>query len=193
MARSSRRFVARGLIIAIAVAMLVPVLAAPAFADVDAAPVWRFYNQSTGSHFYTASGAERDAVSSKYSTLFTFEGPAWMTADADWWEEAQTAPLYRFYNKKNGSHFYTVSEAEKAKIIASYGATYAYEGVAYDVFLNDRGSPAVPVYRFYNKKNGSHFYTISEAEKSMVQMNHGATYQYEGIAFYAFPYQRSPA
>ncbi len=68
-------------------------------------------------------------------------------------------PLYRFYNKKNGSHFYTASLAERDSVIARYGSVYHYEGVAYDVSLVAAGNQ--PVYRFYNKKNGSHFYTAS--------------------------------
>ncbi len=162
--------------------------ALPAFGImIEPTNVFRFYNQSTGSHFYTASASERDTVMSAYVGRYTYEGVAWRMAGADWWEGAQTAPLYRFYNTKNGSHFYTTSEAEKAKVLASYGATYTYEGVAYDVYLYDLHGEALPVYRFYNKANGSHFYTISEAEKATVRQYHSTTYTYEGIAFYALP------
>ncbi|RMX61901.1 hypothetical protein [Roseibium alexandrii] len=40
--------------------------------------------------------------------------------------------LYRFYNTSNGTHFYTVSEAERDAIIQTLGH-YSYEGVAYFV------------------------------------------------------------
>ena len=71
-------------------------------------------------------------------------------------------PVYRFHNKKNGSHFYTASEAEKNAALTS--ATYSLDGVAYHV----SSAFDVPLYRFYNKMNGSHFYTASEAEKNAV-------------------------
>ena len=40
-------------------------------------------------------------------------------------------PVYRFYNKKNGSHFYTASEAEKNTVLSTLTGTYAFDGVAY--------------------------------------------------------------
>ena len=44
-----------------------------------------------------------------------------------------------------------------------------------------------PVYRFYNKKNGSHFYTTDPAEKANTQQNLSATYQYEAVVYYVTP------
>ena len=73
--------------------------------------------------------------------------------------------VYRFYNKKNGSHFYTASPAEKASVEANLSAIYRYEGVAYKV-NNANPVNSQPLYRFYNKKNGSHFYTANAAEKA---------------------------
>ena len=75
-----------------------------------------------------------------------------------------TTPVYRFYNKRNGSHFYTSSEAEKHSVVEELSKTYSLDGVAYHVLA----SYPTPLYRFYNKTNGSHFYTASEAEKSRV-------------------------
>ena len=43
------------------------------------------------------------------------------------------------------------------------------------------------MYRFYNKMNGSHFYTASEAEKNSVLANLSATYSLDGVAFYVAP------
>ena len=95
-------------------------------------------------------------------------------------------PLHRFYNKKNGSHFYTASEAEKNSVIANLSATYSYDGVAYNVSATQVAG-STPVYRFFNKNNGSHFYTASEAEKNSVLANLSATYALDGVAFYAVP------
>ena len=48
-------------------------------------------------------------------------------------------------------------------------------------------SGATVVYRFYNKTNGSHFYTASELEKDGVLANLSATYALDGPAFYLAP------
>ena len=111
-------------------------------------PVYRFYNKKNGTHFYTASEAEKANVIAKYPTIYSLDGRAYRVSSAF------TTKLYRFFNKKNGSHFYTASEAEKNNVIAKYPKIYALDGVAYKV----SAAPApgtVPVYRFFNKKNGS--------------------------------------
>mgnify|MGYP001460988642 CR=1 FL=1 len=46
---------------------------------------------------------------------------------------ASSMPVYRFYNKANGSHFYTVSAEERDTVIANLSHIYSYEGVAYFV------------------------------------------------------------
>ncbi len=141
-------------------------------------PVYRFYNTRTGTHFYTPSAAERDQVIARYPGTFVFEGVAYETKAS-----RNTQALYRFYNKRNGSHFYTASTAERDTIRATLGAAYTYEGESYLV------SPAyapgkTPVYRFYNNRNGSHFYTASEQERASVAERWPGVYSFEGIAFY---------
>jgi hypothetical protein len=152
------------------------------FSPNTAVPVWRFYNKN-GSHFYTASGAEAAWVWTSLGTTFSLDGPAYTI---DTLNPLNSAPLYRFYNKKNGSHFYTASEAEKASVLANLSATYTYDGPAYNVCLTAAPGETT-VYRFYNKKNGSHFYTASEAEKASVLATLRATYSYDGPAFYLAP------
>jgi hypothetical protein len=91
-------------------------------------------------------------------------------------------PVWRFYNKRNGSHFYTATLSECNSVRDNLSATYAYEGPAYTInTLNALNSS--PLYRFYNKRNGSHFYTASLAEKNSVQANLSATYAYDGPAY----------
>ena len=146
-------------------------------------PVYRFYNRKNGTHFYTASTSERDSVLNKLSVTYTLDGAAY-TINTD--NPANSAPLYRFFNKSNGSHFYTASEAEKNAIVANMSATYTLDGPAYSVCLSPV-SGATTVYRFFNKSNGSHFYTASEAEKDSVLANLSATYTLDGPAFYVAP------
>jgi hypothetical protein len=146
-------------------------------------PIYRFFQRKNGSHFYTASAAERDRVISKLYRSYTFEGTAYTLNRLD---PTNSAPLYRFFNKKNGSHFYTVSVAERDSVRSKLKATYTYEGAAYLVSASPTMA-TVPVYRFFNKRNRSHFYTTSVAEKNRVIRELSRTYTYEGQAFWVAP------
>lgn len=97
-------------------------------------------------------------------------------------EPTTRMPVYRFYNKVNGSHFYTSSADECDSVRATLSGTYAYEGPAYSVAATGAGT--TPMYRFYNRANGSHFYTTSGAERDRVATELAATYSYDGVSFY---------
>lgn len=142
-------------------------------------PVYRFYNNKNGSHFYTASEAERYSVTRTLSAVYVFEGPAYFVNEAN---ASNNMPLYRFYNKKNSSHFYTASAEEKALVIATLSATFAFDGPTYNVSSSPEN--AAPMYRFYNKRTGSHFYTASDAERDTVIATLSGSYAYEGVAYY---------
>lgn len=137
--------------------------------------VYRFWN-TNGTHFYTGSEAEKNTIITKWPNIYKYEGIAYKVNNQN---PANVNPLYRFYNKQNGTHFYTASEAEKNNIIARYGYIYQLDGVAYNVTT----SGGTPVYRFWNA-NGTHFYTINESEKNNVIARWPNIYKYEGIAFY---------
>ena len=143
-------------------------------------PLYRFYNASNGAHFYTASEAEKQSVLNHHDWPFTYEGPAYHVLDN---ASADGIPVYRFYNASNGAHFYTASEAEKESVLNHHDWPFTYEGIAYYV-LPSAYSDAMPVYRFYNVRNGAHFYTASEAEKENVLNHHDWPFTYEGIAYY---------
>jgi len=146
-------------------------------------PVYRFFQRRIGSHFYTASATERDSVKSNLADVYTFEGTAYTLNVLD---PANSTPLYRFFNKKNGSHFYTASLAERDSVYQNLSATYSYDGPGY--LVSDAPKPGtVPVFRFFNRRNGSHFYTTSPAEKTAVIRTLAATYTYEGPAFWIAP------
>jgi VCBS repeat-containing protein len=140
--------------------------------------VFRFYNNSNGTHFFTPSEDEKNAVIAKWSNIFTLEGVAYYTNPAN-----NNQPLYRFYNKNSGSHFYTASPQERDAVIAKWSNVFSYDGETYKVSTSpDSGKPAV--YRFYNMKNGSHFYTASAEEADMVKARWPNVYSYEGPAFW---------
>jgi hypothetical protein len=141
--------------------------------------VYRFYNASTGAHFYTTSAAERDQVIATLKN-FAYEGVAFYAYTSAL--NSGTSPVYRFYNRDSGSHFYTISAAEKDWVIATL-KNYVYEGSAWNGQMT-AGGTAVPIYRFFNPSRSTHFFTISETEKNIVQTN--PSYQFEGIAYYSW-------
>lgn len=142
-------------------------------------PVYRFYNGSTGAHFYTTSETERDHVINKLSPPFSFEGPAFSVA-SDF--SPGLSPVYRFFNTDSGVHFYTISEAERAYVMVNL-PQFNYEGVAYHA-SQVAGAGLIPFYRFFVPSKGFHFYTASEAERAHIQANMSATYRFEGIGYH---------
>jgi len=142
-------------------------------------PAYRFYNASTGAHFYTISPSERDIVGSTISSPFSLEGAAFWVASAS---SPGLSPVHRFFNAQTGVHFYTISEAERVKTVATL-PQFAYEGVAYYA-SQVAGAGLVPFYRFFVPGKGYHFYTASESEKASIQANQSDTYHYEGIGYY---------
>ncbi|MGV8082068.1 MAG: hypothetical protein AB2L09_00295 [Coriobacteriia bacterium] len=140
--------------------------------------VYRFYNVRNGSHFYTDSAGERDIVISRWPNVYTYEGVAYVLNPA-----SNTQPLYRFYNHVTGGHFYTASIDERDAVMEKWPTVFTYEGETYKVSLTEAAS-SLPVYRFYNVVNGSHFYTASEEERDIVISRWPNVYTYEGVAFY---------
>jgi hypothetical protein len=140
--------------------------------------VYRFYNRTSGTHFYTQSTAEAQIVLDRWWNVYAYEGIAYFVNPTD-----NADALYRFYNTRTGSHFYTVSAEERDAVIAQWPDLYAYEGVAYYVCATQT-SCSSPVYRFYDVSNGSHFYTASDVERDTIIARWSGTYLYEGVAFW---------
>lgn len=88
--------------------------------------VYRFYNTTTGTHFYTANATERDSVMKLGN--YSYDGVAYLAATS---ASGGLDPLYRFYNTNTGVHFYTASETERAAVSKLVG--FSYEGIAYYV------------------------------------------------------------
>jgi hypothetical protein len=90
--------------------------------------------------------------------------------------------VYRFYNFRQGVHFYTASETEKLSVQNTLGGIYTFEGPAYT--LNSASDYATQdLYRFYNFKKGVHFYTASDSEMLNVRNTLYGTYRFEGVAY----------
>ncbi len=122
--------------------------------------IYRFYNTDTGTHFYTASSAERDSVIANASS-FSYEGVAFLSANSST-DLSSLVNVYRFYNTQTGTHFYTASETEREDV-TNNNAAFVYEGIAYQAYAGDTASNTA-LYRFFNTETGNHFYTAFDAE-----------------------------
>lgn len=143
-------------------------------------PVYRFYNLRTGTHFYTADEAEKANVIRTMASIYHYEGVGYSVNVSS---TVNCIDLYRFYNKRTGTHFYTADVGEKNNVVANLSAVYQLDGVAYQV-ANSSAGGALPVYRFYNRRTGTHFYTVDAGERDNVINTLGATYNYEGPGYY---------
>ena len=156
--------------------------------SVGTVPVYRFWSPQNSRHFYTVSEAEKDYVIATYpANIWTYETVAYYAFPDN--SEPGLAPVYRFWSPQHSAHFYTISEAEKDSVIATYPATvWSYEGpVFYAYPAGSQPAGASPVYRFWSPLHSAHFFTISEAERdSVVATYPTSTWTYEGIAWYAY-------
>jgi hypothetical protein len=91
-------------------------------------------------------------------------------------------PVYRFFQLKTGSHFYTASEEEMQKTMDTLSKTYRFEGVGFQL---DTTAPTMvaPLYRFFNVKTGVHFFTASSEERDDIMAKYPTIYHYEGVAY----------
>ena len=89
-------------------------------------PVYRFLN-NMGSHFYTASEAEKNAIIQNLSHIYQLEGIAFHAMAG---ATGNAKPVYRFFQSSTASHYFTISETDKADRIAN-DATMQYEGIAW--------------------------------------------------------------
>lgn len=96
----------------------------------NAFPIYRFWSEVLGGHFYTINKTEKDKLIRDYSRVWTFEGEAFY-AFPEALAPADTIPVYRFWSERLGHHFYTSDEAEKQKLIDTYSYTWTFEGVAW--------------------------------------------------------------
>ena len=102
---------------------------------------------------------------------------------------AQTAgsddvAIHRFFDKADGTHFFTASNAEAATLTATR-SDLAYEGVGLHGYASADASPSsVAVFRFFDLADGTHFYTASAAERDSLLTNQSAAMKFEGTAFY---------
>lgn len=157
----------------------------------SAALVYRFYDKKLNHHFYTISEAEKDDLIAN-NPNWNFEGSAYKAFYKDQCaaeNDRNLSQVYRFYSAVYKVHFYTISETEKDKVIAT-DKNWNYEGVAYCALKNERltgtDSPYIELFRFWSNNYRAHFYTASEAEKDNLKDNN-PNWNYEGVAYKVLP------
>lgn len=161
--------------------------------DLNAAPVYRYFNSLSNAFFYTNNRDERTTVlrnsgPENHANLdwpFVYQGAKFQTAH----RYPGAVPLYRFFNTQTGHHFFTISEAERDNVlenISSKGWPFVFEGVAFSVYASDPTPNAQgkerAMYRYYSTTLNRHAFTTSEAEAQSFDASQDWTY--EGIGFY---------
>lgn len=95
-------------------------------ADANVASVYRFFDTSSGTHFFTTSAGERDSIVATRPDL--------IEEQANFAEHLSPADgdvgVYRFFNNGSGDHFFTQSATERATILATR-ADMVDEGIAF--------------------------------------------------------------
>lgn len=142
------------------------------------AGIYRFFNQLTGTHFYTGDKVEAESVLATLAN-FSFDGLAFEKNISG---SADSVDVLRFYNENTGTHFYTSSQTE-ANIIKSTLPEFNYEGVAYEAH-NTKSFGTTELYRFFNALTGTHFYTADQAEMENVKVTLVGIMNFEGVAYY---------
>ena len=142
--------------------------------------VYRFFSPLTGRHFYTISRAERDKLINESGGAWTSEGIAFYASTRSF---ADMLPVYRFWSPKQSSHYWTIDEKEATKMMREQSDVWIYEGVgyyAYPPYKQPWGT--MPVYRFWWKQRGGHFFTCSDEERDKLLKD--PTWTFEGTVWY---------
>jgi hypothetical protein len=150
------------------------------------APVYRFWKASDNTHFFTIKESEKQKLIDLYSDTYTYEGVAYYAYMNDQ-PPAGTLPVYRFWKASDNTHFFTIKESEKDKLISSYSNIYTYEGPAFYAYsITAHPLDALPVYRFWKPLGNTHFFTMSESEKDKLISLYSDIYTFENAAWYAY-------
>jgi hypothetical protein len=147
----------------------------------------RSYGNGVGVNDLNGNPKARDLITGGLG--YQYEGVAYEALDT------QGTALYRFFNPGKGYHFMTTNADEALNVIRnsvgsafnldnaqgqtllSNGWGYQYEGRSYKVSTIAQTGMNTPVYRFYNRNKGVHFYSSSlEEAKSVVANSLGAQY-----------------
>ena len=78
-------------------------------------PVFRFYNRKIHQYLFTASGKQyRWLRSATKSPVWRYDGPAFNSSSSP----TTATPVFQFDNRKTGTTFLTISNADKATFLS---------------------------------------------------------------------------
>lgn len=148
------------------------------------APVFRFFDKDDGTHFFTSDTNERNTILATRSDLVQeTNGFGAVTASS-----SNAVAVYRFFDSIHGTHFFTSDANEKASVQASRSdLIFESSATFYEKSVGNGGDNAV--YRFFDTKLGTHFYTGDAKEYAGITTPGTSSYRTdlvaEGISFYA--------
>jgi hypothetical protein len=148
--------------------------------------VYRFWSPRLGRHFYTIQKAERNRLFTEYDGTWEYEGPAFHVPAPDSVKPPDVHPVYRFWSAGLRTHFYTMDEAEKDRLLLQPAGAWTCEGPAFFAWSQASEPDLMPVYRFWSARLGCHFYTISETERAKLVGELSDTWTDEGVVWYAY-------
>jgi hypothetical protein len=102
----------------------------PDSCDPNAMPVYQFRSRANSADFFTIDPSERDRLFRDHRDTWTYEGISFYAYRPDRRPAAAKA-VYRFWSGPGRCHFYTVSEAERDRLIEQYAHAWTFEGVAW--------------------------------------------------------------
>lgn len=146
----------------------------------DDVAVYRFFDKLTGTQFLTGDTAERNTlITTRPDLAYEGVGMAGVAADGS---DPNAAPVYRFFDTRNGTHLFTTSKDEVNTITQTRPDLVA-EANSFDEHLTAQPGDGA-VYRFFESTDGTHFFTASNSERASIAATR-PDMVYEGIAFYA--------
>lgn len=97
------------------------------------------------------------------------------------------ATIVEFFNAPANKYFISANPADWALLDQYASIGWKRTGVTFSAYTQAQDASAQPVYRFYAPSVGSHFFTISAADRDLLTATPG--FVAEGIAWYAVPAQ----
>lgn len=136
-------------------------------------PLYRYWNKSTGNHFYTTDKEELGFNNSSW----VYEGVAAYVSAT---QQSNMVPFYRFCKNiqiflgpKYIDHYYTC--------LKSSGSSYTLERDPMCYVYSTQINGTVPLKQYYNSSKYDHFYCVYPSSESL------SAYSYNGDCCYVFP------
>ncbi len=142
----------------------------------DPIDVYRYYNSSTGRHFYTTS-PERMADYPQFKR----EKKAFSVYPSNPINHNLLTPVYRFYNAKTQAHLYVSDEAQAERIRNNY-PDFRDEGIKFYALVQNT-TYGSPINRYFNPTTNAHFFTADPAEKLAMANRFSKEFKFEGSPF----------